>query len=56
MGRRDISADIATRRGLYAVSADNHACDDVVAVLEAQAHADGLVGQADQPTIQLDAC
>jgi hypothetical protein len=55
MGRPYISADIAARHGMYAVSADDHARHDIVAFLETQAHAGELVGQADQPAIQLDA-
>jgi hypothetical protein len=51
MGRSYVPADVAPRCGLYAVSADDDSRDDVVAVLEAQAHTGGLVGQAEQPVI-----
>jgi len=54
MGRLHGSADVATHSGLYAVSANDDAGHEVVAVLEAQAHACRLVGQADQPVIQLN--
>ena len=39
---------------MYAVNTRDYARNDVIAFLKAQAHASGLVGQADQPVIQLD--
>ena len=55
MGRRYISADIAAYCGVHSVNAADDARNDVIAILKAQAYAVGLVGQADQPVIQLDA-
>ena len=54
MGRRHVSADVAPRGGMYAVNTSDDARNDVIAFLEVQAHASGLVGQADQAVIQLD--
>lgn len=55
VGWRYISADVAPRCGIYAVSTSDDARHDVIAFLEVQAHSGGLVGYADQPMTQLDA-
>ena len=44
MGRRYISADVAPCCGMHAVNTSNDARNDVIPVLEVQAHASGLVG------------
>jgi hypothetical protein len=40
---------------LHAVNAGDHARDHILAVLEMQAHASRLAGQAGEPTVKLDA-
>ena len=44
MGRRHVSADVAPGRGMYAINTGDDARDHVIAILEVQAHASGLVG------------
>jgi hypothetical protein len=44
MGRRDVSADVASRGGMYAVDTSDDTRDDLIALLKVQAHACNLIG------------
>ena len=55
MGRRHIPTDVPAGCGMHAVGAGDHARYDIRAVPKVQAYPGGLLGQAGEPVIELEA-